>query len=460
MNSSLQVQVEQRLDWLLYDPAAAANTCVREITTLDDVRLLACTLLARYREEPAGRPVCLGVTDRAAVAAALLATVMGGPPILLPPAFSGSVLAAMQDVTGFQVAVVDRNDLPWPEKVRLVDIRDFGGGPFTPPRQGARDLDRELLRIFTGGSSGTPRIWSKSVYNIFAEGLFLADHFDITSQDRLVATLSPYHIYGLLFSVVLPLVSGATVADATPMFPVEIRDWIKKYRATVLAAVPAHYRGLCDRPLEAPGLRLACSSAGMLNRDDAFAFHHHNGIGITEVYGSTETGGIASRNQAEGQTCFVPFGPVQWTCRHGLLALRSPFLSAELACDRQGFFLTGDRIEPWDEQSFQLIGRIDGIVKVGGKRVDLEEVRTVISKYAGVEDCVALALPTAGGRGNLVAALVQGRHVEQAELQRFLKERLEPAARPRRIRVVERLPLTSRGKYDRTTIIRLLDDRL
>ena len=79
-------------------------------------------------------------------------------------------------------------------------------------------------------------------------------------------------------------------------FPQEILSTINRHRATVLVSVPISYQTLKVDNLSVPSLRLAFSSSGPLDRSDAGYFLKKPGLGIPEIYGSTETGGVASRN--------------------------------------------------------------------------------------------------------------------------------------------------------------------
>ena len=398
-------------------------------------------------------PVCLAADSKAMMAAALLASLAGGPQMLLPYSFSARPLADMQKATGFNVAVSDSNP-GMPAGVELFrparrhqpdDLSSAAAGP-----------EDKLLQIFTGGSTGSPQIWTKTVENIFGEALFLRNHFAITEQDCIVSTISPYHIYGLLFSIALPLVSGASVVAGTPSFPGEIRDTVRRHGATILAAVPPHYRALSEQPMNAPGLRLAVSSAGMLEARDNEAFCRRNGLGIEEVFGSTETGGIAGRNRFRNENHFTAFTTVSWQIKDGRLAIKSPYISPDLPLDAEGFFLSADRVEICGENGFLLKGRADAVTKVGGKRVDLEEVRTLIAEQNNVQDCIVLALPDPGGRGHLIAALIQGSSVDPESIRRTLTGSLEAYALPRIIKTIAQMPLKDNGKYDRDAIRHLL----
>ena len=449
----------QQIADLINGPAYPHNEFIRNGVTFGEVYDMAAGFRALLAaSEYQGAAICLAVDDRAVMAAVLLAALHSSPPkaptLLLPFALSAKSLAGMQQLTGFRAAITD------------VD-RDFPPGTaiIRPPAGAAPDFaisDRiapqgELLRIFTGGSTGAPKLWSKTGENLFGEGLSLAHHFAVTEKDCIVATVPPFHIYGLLFSVTLPLVSGASVVMATPSFPGEIADVIDKENGTLLAAIPPHYRALRGKKVAGPSLRLAFSSAGMLDAEDNEAFTRLNKVDIVEVYGSTETGGIATRNRHRGEAAFTAFPAVSWTVKDDRLCVRSPFLSPELPVADDGYFTTGDRVEPGGENRFLLKGRVDGVTKVGGKRVDLEEVRAIIKKVPGVSDSVVLALPDPGGREHRIAALVQGAGVDMALLRQTLADSLEFYALPRVLKTVGQIPLQDNGKYDRNAIIGLLE---
>jgi len=453
MKRGLTAAEQAQLDALVQGAALPGSEFIHSGYTVAEVRSMAARIHATL-EAAGNKAVCLATESRAVMAAALLASLAGGPELLLPYGLSERALSRLQRETGFATLIADEEgDLVGNGSARIIRPQAKGDKKFSVLCRAKSES--ELLRIFTGGSTGSPRLWTKTGENIFGEALFLARHFRITEKDCIVATVPPYHIYGLLFSVVLPLVSGARVVAATPSFPADIAASVQEHGATILAAVPAHYRALRETALPGSPLRLAVSSAGMLARQDSLAFLRNNGVGVVEVYGSTETGGIATRNRAEGEEHFAPFPTVDWKIRDGRLAVRSPYISPDFPLMEDGYFLTADRVDACGRR-FSLQGRADGVTKVGGKRVDLEEIRMLIKKEPGVIDCVVQALPDTGGRGRRIGALVQGRKIDVRLLKKALAESLEPYALPRNYSIVDRIPIKENGKYDREAIARLL----
>lgn len=391
-------------------------------------------------------PAALFTADRLLIAAALLAAAAGGPVLTLPYALSEAALMEMRRLGGSTRVLMDR---PAPLPSGFVPVVPVPAE--APLAMGTADPGRAVARLFTGGSTGKPQIWSKTVGNLFGEARYLVQRFGLGPGDRMLATVPPYHIYGLLFSVLLPLTAGAAVLAPTLAFPQAIADALIHHRITALAAVPAHYRLLPLVVTRGPHLRLAVSSAGRLEDEVAAAFQAASGRGVTEIYGSTETGGIAVREHGRPGAALTPFATVDWRIAGGRLQVRSPYLSPELPRDAAGYFRTADRATALPEGGFALLGRADGIVKVGGRRVDLEAVRARLRQVPGVRDAAVLALSAGRGRENEVVAVVEG-EVDPAALRVLLAREVEPYALPRRWKVVERLPVSAAGKIDRPAI--------
>lgn len=450
MDVDFSAETTRTLQTLVAGPQDPDAEFIRGGPTLAEVYGMAADIQARLADfNHREKVVCLAAENRAVIAAALLASLGGGPALLLPYGLSDKALQTAWQATEFTHAITDTpRDLP-------ENVETFSPRASTNSLKITDSIDSaqtELLRIFTGGSTGTPQIWSKTATNMIGEGVFLAKAHEITRGDCILATIPPYHIYGLLFSVIVPLVSQAAVIGETPVFPAEIINTTEKQQATILVSVPAHYRVLQDKKLP---VRLAFSSAGMLDAAINNSFSKHN-VGIVEVYGSTETGGIARRNRSCGEEAFAPFPTIDWKIVDQRLAVRSPYISPELALDNDGFFIANDRVEARGENGFMLRGRADTITKVGGKRVDLEEISRLIREVAGISDCVVTSLADPSGREHRVCALIEGDYTDVPALKEKLADHLEPYAQPRLIKSVNHIPVKNNGKYDWPAIKDLL----
>jgi acyl-coenzyme A synthetase/AMP-(fatty) acid ligase len=354
----------------------------------------------------------------------------------------------MYEAVGFHYAIADHPE-EMPATVEI--ITPLAGKMSDIDSAEIRDPDVPFLQLFTGGSTGKPKVWSKSPRNLFAEAFYLKNKFDLSAKDLFISTVPPYHIYGLLFSVLVPFVAGAKVLSDVYTFPQEIISTTNKHKATVLVSVPIHYRSMKVDSLSAPSLKVAFSSSGVLNRSDAIHFQNKTGLGITEIYGSTETGGIAARNISEQTESWKPADVVSWKISGKRLSIKSPFISAEMKKDSEGFCVTGDEVQPDNDNRFILLGRADGIVKVAGKRVDLLDVQNKILTIPTVIDALVIALPADKGRESVIAAVVACK-LDEHQLKKLMLEKLEPYAMPRRIKIVSSIARATTGKIDRGKI--------
>ena len=162
-----QQDTEQIFRELLTGPKYPDKEYIRGGSTFARVYALAAELQDLFAQtDHQDKPVCLAADDKAVIAAALLASLAGGPPLLLPYALSAGSLTRMQKVTDFHLALTDtERELPPgvqalgpqvpAQSAQSEDIRPLVS-PRTPVLPHA-----ELLKIFTGGSTGTPRVWSK-----------------------------------------------------------------------------------------------------------------------------------------------------------------------------------------------------------------------------------------------------------------------------------------------------------
>jgi len=398
--------------------------------------------------------ICLCSEDKALLAAALIASLgSGGPRLVLPYARSRQALEEVMEALSPTFFLTDGSgDLP--SGPHVIDTSLIPPHGFALP-DAVRDPDEPFLILFTGGSTGKPKIWPKTPRNMLAEARYHSDTFGIMKDDLFLSTVPPYHIYGLLFSVLIPLVSSARVLPGIYTFPKEILLAAQEHKATVLVSVPVHYRVLKKDALQRFHLRMAFSSAGVLDREDALFFREKTGVDVTEVYGSTETGGVATRRRFLDRESWVPMDPVDWKIRDGSLCVQSDFLSPTLPRNGNGFFVTADCADPDGENRFILRGRADDIVKIGGKRVDMAAVQEKLKGIPGVHDAVVMALPVRTGRQNELAALVATR-LDIIDVRLSIADISEAYAVPKRLAVVEEIPMTPAGKYDRAEIERIL----
>ncbi|MGA8890644.1 MAG: AMP-binding protein [Anaeromyxobacteraceae bacterium] len=310
------------------------------------------------------------------------------------------------------------------------------------------EASRHLVTIWTSGSTGAPLPHGKSAGQLLGEASLLRDALGVGPGCRVVATVPSLHIYGLLFGVLVPLAARGAFARESPLHAEAVAAIVRATAATHLVSTPAHLRGLLVLD-SFPGTIRAFSSGAALADAVRAELSTRLGLEVTEVYGSTETGGIGVRD-AMGDAWRPLPGVSVALDEEGCLVIDSPFLGRDV----ERPFPVGDRAS-LESGGFRLLGRADGVVKVAGKRVALAEVEARLLDVPGVTDAVAIAVPVAGARDNEILAVVAGAGLEGPAIRAALLRWLDPVSLPRRIRVLDRLPRGSGGKIPRDVVLAL-----
>ncbi|MFC4494313.1 amino acid adenylation domain-containing protein [Streptomyces ovatisporus] len=132
-----------------------------------------------------------------------------------------------------------------------------------------------------------------------------------------------------------------------------------------------------------------------------------------------------------------------------------PF-TGETPLTEEHWYRTGDRVGLQDGQLVHL-GRVDHQVKIRGYRIELGEIEAMLREQSGVRDAVVLAVQGRDGQNDLEAAVTGTGDPEQ--MYKALSTRLPAYMVPRRITVVDELPLNAHGKTDRRALAATLGSR-
>ena len=322
------------------------------------------------------------------------------------------------------------------------------------------DLDQCRLLLCTSGSSGEPKLIEKRLRQLANEAEVLEAQWgaDLAGAS-IIGSVAAQHIYGLLFRVIWPLCAGRPVLRRALPFPEDIQLASRKQASFCLVASPALLKRMGDN-LDWPALsrvRRVFSSGGPLPTEAAEFLLQRLGQAPTEIYGSSETGGIAWR---QGGSLWQPFAGVELSQdEHGALRIASPCLPAGHVEQ------TADAARIQADGRFELLGRLDRIVKLEEKRISLPMLESALAEHpfvsearlSVIEDNRAflaglIALSDAG----LHALRNQGRRSLTQALRRHLAQYCEALALPRRWRLVRQLPGNSQGKLPQAQLDALL----
>jgi acyl-CoA synthetase (AMP-forming)/AMP-acid ligase II len=317
--------------------------------------------------------------------------------------------------------------------------------------------DETSIIMFTSGSTGKPKSVKQRLSEFENDNLFILSKWGEEFPDRkLCSTVNQHHIYGLLFSILLPFTSGIPFRRQRIRFPEEFEKLTdSKY---MIISVPAFLKRAVEIE-KSENLNLVSpwifTSGGLLDFDTAQKTSQIFGFWPVEIYGSTETSGIAWRSSDKGPQ-WTLFDNAQISCnKEGCLVIRSPYIKDPVG------FETADLVEIIDKEHFLLKGRLDSLVKIEEKRISLLEMENRILESGLAADVCIIAME--GSRQYLAAAIVfnnKGKekfsYLEKQKINNYWKEYLlqyfENTAIPKKWRYLETLHVNAQGKKNKEEI--------
>ena len=303
------------------------------------------------------------------------------------------------------------------------------------------------ITFFTSGSSDKPKAISKSFEQLFKEIEVLESTFcNQVDQCQFIASVSHHHIYGLIFRLLWPLLSQRTFNTDIILYPEQLVDLVNNDSRYCLISSPA-FLSRQDQSLPTLSLNACFSSGSLLSESASLASSQQLGLFPIEVFGSTETGGIGYRSQAEGNSTWTFFPGINIDVKQQQALLRSPYLNQPYQLD--------DKIELVEGNQFLLLGRQDRVVKIEEKRVSLDALERSLEKTEWVNKAKVLVLQQ---QRMFVAAVIEltpkglnflqhhRKHELNNHLRSQLQDQFEAVAIPRKWRYLEQLPYNSQGK--------------
>ena len=324
------------------------------------------------------------------------------------------------------------------------------------------DPKASTIALYTSGSTGKPKRVIKTLAQFEGEIAVLEALWGNALGDRaVVATVPHHHIYGLIFRILWPLSAGRLFDVVTCTHPNILQERIAELHQNVLVSSPAQLSRLPELVALSTLMRntdLIFSSGGPLSSSTASEFHRELGFDTIEIFGSTETGGIAWRRQCVDAAWEPLPGVAVGRDENGAMLLSSPFLADTSALPMD------DAVELLQDGKFNLLGRLDRVVKIEEKRLSLPEMEALLNTHVWVKAAAATSLSGNRQRVGMVVELsVDGllqlanhgrRHVSQ-QLKHHLSERFESVLLPKHWRFLEQMPINAQGKLTYATITAL-----
>jgi acyl-coenzyme A synthetase/AMP-(fatty) acid ligase len=384
--------------------------------------------------------------DRYHFMVALAALQLRGQVCLLPPSHAPQVI----DEIAADYDAYCLTDQPHDILCREQHHLDLSGAappendddrPFVPAAQAG-------IVLFTSGSSGKAQPSPKSWQRLAAGARLDMRRFGLDERrHQLIATVPPQHMFGLEFSILQPLLGPCVVHSGRPFYPEDVRAALAELQGPrVLLTTPLHLRACAEADLQWPETAFIISSTARLEPALAARAEDVFGCPVYEIYGSSETGAVASRRSARETSWNALDGIAVDTVEDELLRVDGPQLDAP--------HVMGDYVTLHQDGRFELRGRKSELVNIAGKRIALGDLNRRLLAIEGVEDGVFL-VPDEERRPRLSAVVVAPR-LGEAQILQALGRALDPVFLPRPLLKVDALPRNATGKLPRQALLDLL----
>ncbi len=405
--------------------------------------------------------VCNLCTSQLGFVMTFLAALRCGASQVFPPSRGQrDITAVLSENTQATIIVQDLRDeiLSFPahcETLALDPASDFqspGGAPeqhtpipdtqlaWSPP------LDRPVLTLYTSGHTEHPAPKSKSLQQLITGAQLLGERISgingLQNIQALLSSVSPQHMFGIEASLMLSLVFGKPVVDQRPLLPADIQATLAVCPPqTAWITTPLHMRGLVRANTHLEHCGLVITSTMPLSAELAHQTEQLAKAPVLEIYGSTETGALATRRTARDST---------WQFLSSVQTIQSPDQDAPSTVTGTHFSSPQQlndslELDPFTPGHFKLQGRKSDLIKVGGRRTSLATLNMVLQELDGLEDGV-FYLPDSNSPDQRLVIIYVSDRLDSQDIRATLSSKIDPNFIPRSLIKVDRLPRGDRGK--------------
>jgi long-chain acyl-CoA synthetase len=360
-------------------------------------------------------------------------------------------------------------------------VGDLYRGPSRSDPTPHLDASALALLIYTSGTTGIPKGVMLDHANLDAMAEMGRQALQIGPIDRCLLILPLFHVNGIVVSVLMPLLAGASVIIADRFDPQTFFDTVEHERPTYFSAVPTIYNMLAALPADvAPdtsSVRFGICGAAPAPAELLTRFETRYGFPLIEGYGLSEGTCASTINPVAGPrrsgTVGIPFpgqqiriidesGSEVAAGVDGEVIIAGPNVmrgylgrpdeTAKVVMD--GWLHTGD-IGHVDAQGYlTLVGRSKDMIIRGGENIYPKEIEDVLAGDPAVLEAAVIGVPD-DKWGEVVVAYVEprpGRTIDPAALQALCTHNLSGYKRPTLIHVVDAIPKNPVGKVDKASL--------
>ncbi|HEU5004545.1 MAG TPA: class I adenylate-forming enzyme family protein [Candidatus Saccharimonadales bacterium] len=332
-----------------------------------------------------------------------------------------------------------------------------------PPKQ-------QLSSLFlSSGTTGKP----KSIPNTHANQLWdvaaIAGPMGWTNDDTLLLTLHLSHRHGLIICLLSAIYHGSTVYLEERFNPARVLEFLESGKISMFVSVPAAYEKLVefepDKKFDLSKVRLFASGSSALPPYLFEDFKKRFGHNILDRYGTSETGSIAFKHDANSGIFDTVLEGVELRVEpDGEVALISPGLfpgylnnqeATTKSLTKDGWWLTGD-IGETKNGKLILKGRTKERINKSGYSIYPQDIEWALKQNKKIREVKVISTPVEHHLDDKVFAFYAG-DANGQELVEYSKLNLPRSWRPDEFIKINEIPRNANGKYSLVKLHELLN---
>lgn len=311
----------------------------------------------------------------------------------------------------------------------------------TPAHMPQIPRTQPIAHVFTSGTTGKPQGHRMTFGRMHQCALAEARRLwgAAGGPCSVVGTVSPQHMFGLEATVLLPIFGGGQFSPRQPFFAADVASALAELpEPRVLVSTPFHLRKLMDAHIPWPHVSAVLSATAPLSLELAQEVETQLNAPMVEIYGSTETGALATRRPTQG---------AEWETYCGIALYQDGHQTHAHAEHFDAPQMLNDQVELLSPNRFRLLGRNADMINIVGKRSSLSFLNQLLVNLPGVQDGVFCthSLGSADDTARLAAFVVAPARTG-ADLLAALRQHVDPVFLPRPLVFVDALPRDTNGK--------------